>query len=102
MADIDALPFHLTGAFAPVPEVRTDLDLEVIGEIPADLRGTYVRNGPRSVSIAGVVRREALHGVRLERGRATYPEPLDHTARTRMSATRGGSSRWSRRSARSR
>jgi len=37
---------HLTGAFAPQ---RTEVDvagLDVIGELPADLHGAYLRNGP--------------------------------------------------------
>ncbi len=37
---------YLGGLFGPVTEERTDDDLEVIGEIPADLDGVFVRNGP--------------------------------------------------------
>ncbi len=36
----------LSGVFAPVHEERDDRDLAVRGEIPADLRGAYLRNGP--------------------------------------------------------
>jgi carotenoid cleavage dioxygenase len=37
---------HLSGLFAPQPDEHTFDDLVVQGELPADLRGTYVRNGP--------------------------------------------------------
>jgi carotenoid cleavage dioxygenase len=37
---------YLEGLFGPVAVERTDDDLEVIGEIPADLDGVFVRNGP--------------------------------------------------------
>lgn len=74
MAD-DTLPFHLTGAFAPVSEEGTDFELPVEGEIPRDLSGIYLRNGPnprsgRSPSwFAGD---GMLHGIRLENGRACW------------------------------
>ncbi|WP_437673575.1 carotenoid oxygenase family protein [Sorangium sp. So ce131] len=71
----DTLPFHLAGAFAPVREERTDHELDVIGEIPADLCGTYVRNGPNprtGRSPAWFAGEGMLHGVRLEGGRARW------------------------------
>lgn len=71
----DTLPFHLAGAFAPVRDERTDVELDVIGEIPADLRGTYVRNGPNprtGWSPAWFAAEGMLHGVRLEDGRARW------------------------------
>ena len=37
---------YLLGAFAPTQEELTLTDLEVVGEIPEDLNGVYVRNGP--------------------------------------------------------
>jgi carotenoid cleavage dioxygenase len=36
----------LSGVLAPVAEERDASSLPVVGELPADLRGTYVRNGP--------------------------------------------------------
>ncbi|HZN16442.1 MAG TPA: carotenoid oxygenase family protein [Acidimicrobiales bacterium] len=42
---VEANPY-LAGLFSPVTEERTDDDLEVIGEIPPDLDGVFVRNGP--------------------------------------------------------
>jgi carotenoid cleavage dioxygenase-like enzyme len=37
---------YLLGVFAPVSHEITTEDLEVIGEIPNDLNGVYLRNGP--------------------------------------------------------
>jgi carotenoid cleavage dioxygenase-like enzyme len=69
------LPFHLAGAFAPVCEERTVLDLEVRGELPRELNGTYLRNGPNprsGRSPAWFAAEGMLHGVRLEAGRARW------------------------------
>ncbi len=69
-----ATPFHLTGAYAPVDEERTLRELAVVGRIPPDLRGTYVRNGPnpRGASPAWFAGEGMLHGVRLEGGEAAW------------------------------
>lgn len=47
MTEIDTwqTPF-LQGLMAPVFDERDDRDLEVVGEIPAGLRGMFVRTGP--------------------------------------------------------
>lgn len=37
---------YIQGIFAPTHEETTILDCEVVGEIPSDLYGAYVRNGP--------------------------------------------------------
>lgn len=37
---------HLTGRFAPVTEEVDAVDLEVTGELPDELDGVYLRNGP--------------------------------------------------------
>lgn len=74
-ADRAAAPFHLTGAYAPVLEERTLLDLPVEGAIPSELRGTYVRNGPNprtGTSPAWFAGEGMLHGVRLEGGQARW------------------------------
>ena len=44
-ADHDSNPY-LNGPYAPIHNETEAEDLEVIGEIPEDLRGVYVRNGP--------------------------------------------------------
>ncbi|WP_425989947.1 carotenoid oxygenase family protein [Afipia sp. DC4300-2b1] len=41
-------PF-LLGGFAPVEQESDCQQLKVIGEIPAQLRGTFVRNGPNPI-----------------------------------------------------
>ena len=38
-------PWHLKGNWAPVNEEITIDNLEVVGEIPKDLDGMYIRNG---------------------------------------------------------
>lgn len=43
--DAPASPF-LTGLLTPVTDERDDRDLRVTGELPAGLRGMFVRNGP--------------------------------------------------------
>ena len=44
------LPFHLRGNYAPVTDERTEINLEVTGSIPPELRGVYMRNGPNPKS----------------------------------------------------
>ncbi|MEY3805220.1 MAG: hypothetical protein RIR69_32, partial [Actinomycetota bacterium] len=40
---------YLTGNYAPVAEELTATQLEVIGEIPRELNGRYLRNGPNPI-----------------------------------------------------
>lgn len=70
---------YLEGFYAPVEDERTvEFDaMTVIGEIPADLNGIYVRNGPnvRHAPIGNYHRYDGdamLHAVQFEGGRATY------------------------------
>ncbi|MFZ4669619.1 MAG: carotenoid oxygenase family protein [Microthrixaceae bacterium] len=37
---------YLTGQYAPIHDERHDVELPVTGELPAGLRGAFVRNGP--------------------------------------------------------
>jgi carotenoid cleavage dioxygenase-like enzyme len=46
LADATDVNPYLEGPFAPTHEEVTITDLEVVGEIPTDLNGVYVRNGP--------------------------------------------------------
>jgi carotenoid cleavage dioxygenase-like enzyme len=67
----------LDGSFAPVAEEITAFDLPVTGQLPAELTGRYLRNGPNPMGLddpdyhwflgAGMV-----HGVRLRDGRAEW------------------------------
>ena len=69
-------PF-LQGNFAPVKRELDETALEVIGEIPRDLRGTYYRNGPNQ-AFEPIGRYHwfdgdgMIHAIRLEDGRASY------------------------------
>ena len=68
-------PFHLQGNFAPVQDEMTTTNLEVIGSIPPELRGLYVRNGanPASgVSEHWFMGNGMVHGVKLEDGGASW------------------------------
>jgi carotenoid cleavage dioxygenase-like enzyme len=69
---------HLSGAFAPVEDEIDAADLPVVGKIPVDLRGVYLRNGPNpkfpplgsyTYPLDGD---GMIHGVWLADGRARY------------------------------
>ena len=47
---------YLLGPYAPVDEEIQASDLEVEGEIPSDLEGMYVRNGPNPRYRTGIRR----------------------------------------------
>ena len=69
----DPTPFHLQGNFAPIKDEITTTDLEVVGTIPPELEGLYVRNGanpPSGYSQHWFLGQGMVHGVRLEGGRA--------------------------------
>lgn len=69
-------PFHLRGNYAPVETEWTATELEVRGTLPAELNGTYVRNGPNPrpgrPSPIWFLGQGMLHGVRLVGGRALW------------------------------
>jgi carotenoid cleavage dioxygenase len=69
---------YLSGNFAPVDRELTETRLQVIGELPRELNGRYLRNGPNPL---GTVNAEThhwfvgagmVHGVRLEDGQARW------------------------------
>ena len=68
---------YLAGLYAPVEDERTDDALEVIGELPPDLDGVYLRNGPNP-QYAPTGRYHwfdgdgMVHAVRFHEGRASY------------------------------
>jgi carotenoid cleavage dioxygenase len=68
---------YLAGLYEPVREERTDEALQVIGELPPDLDGIYLRNGPNP-RLDPVGRYHwfdgdgMLHAVRFQNGRASY------------------------------
>jgi len=75
--DNTAAPY-LEGNFAPVAEEVTLTDLEVEGELPRELDGRYVRNGPNPPGPVNPATHHwfigagMVHGVRLAGGRAQW------------------------------
>jgi len=70
--------FFLSGNYAPVSEEHVAEDLEVIGEIPADLKGYFMRIGPNPVFVANPAKYHIfdgdgmVHQVEFDGGKATY------------------------------
>ena len=77
MGPLTNVASYLEGVYRPVEDERTDLDLEVVGELPHEMRGLYVQNNPNPrfpphgayhwFDGDGMV-----HGVHIEDGKATY------------------------------
>ncbi|MBP2367158.1 carotenoid oxygenase family protein [Pseudonocardia parietis] len=86
---------YLTGPFAPVVAEVDVADLEVAGELPADLDGSYVRNGPnpRFSPIGSYVfpldGDGMLHRVTLSEGRARYDNRFVRTPMVRAEEQAG-------------
>ena len=98
----DENPF-LQGNFAPWRMEGDAADLEVIGELPRELNGTYYRNGPeprlragRALSLVRRRRHDPRHPLR--RRARVVPQPLGAERRARRGARRrpGDSSRPAR------
>jgi carotenoid cleavage dioxygenase-like enzyme len=68
----------LEGPYAPIPEEVTAVDLEVIGELPQELEGRYLRNGPNPIGPVDPATHHwfvgdgMVHGVRLRDGGADW------------------------------
>lgn len=69
---------HLEGNFKPTFEEITADNLEVIGEIPSDIQGNFLRVGPNPFFVPDVHRYHIfdgdgmIHGVHIRDGKATY------------------------------
>lgn len=69
---------YLRGNFAPVAEEITATDLDVTGELPPELNGRYLRNGPNPItppkdrSYHWFIGDGMVHGLRLAGGRAEW------------------------------
>jgi carotenoid cleavage dioxygenase len=69
---------YIEGNYAPVTEEVTAFDLEVIGELPTELEGRYLRNGPNPLLPPDPATHHwfigdgMVHGVRLRGGRAEW------------------------------
>jgi carotenoid cleavage dioxygenase-like enzyme len=69
--------FYLAGNFAPVSREVTEFDLPVLGELPKELNGRYLRNGPNPFGEFDATQHwffgaGMVHGVRLCEGRAAW------------------------------
>lgn len=66
------------GLYAPLPDEVTAVDLEVVGELPQELEGRYLRNGPNPIRPVDpathhwFVGDAMVHGVRLRDGQADW------------------------------
>ncbi len=69
---------YLAGNFAPVLEEHTAIDLTVAGQIPEELAGRWLRNGPNPVGDVDADTHHwfsgdgMVHGIRLRDGRAEW------------------------------
>lgn len=78
MSTTDSTNRYLSSNFAPVSEEITATDLPVIGELPTELSGRYLRNGPNPIGAADPSTHHwfmgdgMVHGMRLRDGRAEW------------------------------
>jgi carotenoid cleavage dioxygenase len=85
---------YLDDNYAPVADEVTAFDLPVIGELPPDLVGRYLRNGPNPFDAVDpathhwFVGAGMVHGVRLDGGRAAWYRNR-YVGSTSLSAHRG-------------
>lgn len=69
---------YLEGPYGPVADEVTAVDLAVIGELPTELEGRYLRNGPNPLTPPDPATHHwflgdgMVHGVRLRGGRAEW------------------------------
>lgn len=85
---------YLSGNYRPVAEEVTAFDLPVVGELPAELNGRYVRNGPNPIGAVNPATHHwfigdgMVHGVRLSEGRVEWYRNR-YVGSSRVSAARG-------------
>ncbi len=69
---------YLSGNYAPVSEEITAFDLPIVGELPVELNGRYLRNGPNPAEPVDPGTHHwfmgdgMVHGIRLHEGRAEW------------------------------
>ncbi|HEY9414717.1 MAG TPA: carotenoid oxygenase family protein, partial [Pseudonocardia sp.] len=86
---------HLNGTFAPVSEEVDEAELQIEGELPADLDGVYLRNGPnpRFTPIGSYLfpidGDGMVHGVWMSHGRARYRNRFVRTPALRAEEAAG-------------
>jgi carotenoid cleavage dioxygenase len=92
--DIASVP-HLQGVFAPVVDEVDAADLPVVGELPAEMDGVYLRNGPnpRFTPLGSYVYPlegdGMVHGMWLSGGRARYANRFVRTPMLRAEEQAG-------------
>ena len=70
--------YYLQGNYAPVKNLISEVGLKVTGQIPKDLSGLFVRNGPNPMSSVNEKKHHwflgegMLHGIRLDSGNALW------------------------------
>ena len=70
--------YYLQGNYAPVKNLISETGLKVTGQIPKDLSGLFVRNGPNPMGAVNEKKHHwflgegMLHGIRLESGNALW------------------------------
>jgi carotenoid cleavage dioxygenase len=85
---------YLSENYAPVAEEVTAFDLPVIGELPTDLNGRYLRNGPNPIREVDPLTHHwftgdgMVHGVRLRDGTAEWYRNR-YVGSTSVTAARG-------------
>lgn len=90
---------HLSGRFAPVTDEVDAADLEVRGELPAELDGVFLRNGPNprfspiGSYLYPIDGDGMLHGVWISGGRARYRNRFVRTPAV-LAEERAGRALW--------
>ena len=85
---------YLTGVHKPVTAEYTEDALKVEGQIPAELNGVYLRNGPNPLKMPNHATHHwftgdaMLHGVRLQSGKALWYRNRWIRSRTSSSSQR--------------
>jgi len=88
--------YFLSGNYAPVTEEHVATNLEVIGKVPADLEGYFMRIGPNPVYVADVEAYHIfdgdgmIHQIEFKDGDATYRNRFVDTAGLRKEREKGG------------
>jgi carotenoid cleavage dioxygenase len=77
LTPLNALNPYLQGLYEPVAKETTALELPVIGEIPRDLYGAFVRNGPNPAQAPAGLHHwfdgdGMVHAIYFENGKAEY------------------------------
>jgi carotenoid cleavage dioxygenase len=69
---------YVAGNYGPVTDEVTATDLQILGELPQELNGRYLRNGPNPLGSVDLAKHHwflgegMVHGVRLSEGRALW------------------------------